>query len=115
MGLVHIEASEASGSWQLELGVPVSGIAEAVFARSLSGHVDQRRRSRALPGPKDAPGIGAASQVIDDERLALDLGITGVPTMLMSWPAQPFAVPSMLSGAQPYALVRATIEGVLAA
>jgi 6-phosphogluconate dehydrogenase len=36
----------------LDLGVPVSGIAEAVFARSLSGHADLRRAARGLPGPK---------------------------------------------------------------
>src|SRR5438445_88761 len=47
--LVADEAEQkGTGRWAvqaaLELGVPVSGIAEAVFARSLSGHVDQRRR-----------------------------------------------------------------------
>jgi 6-phosphogluconate dehydrogenase len=74
--LVADEAEQkGTGRWAvqaaLELGVPVSGIAEAVFARSLSGHVDQRRRARVLPGPKDAPGSGAASDMIDDVRHAL--------------------------------------------
>jgi 6-phosphogluconate dehydrogenase len=39
----------------LDLGVPVSGIAEAVFARSLSGHADLRRAARDLPGPRPTP------------------------------------------------------------
>ena len=47
---------KGTGRWTvqdaLDLGVPVSGIAEAVFARSLSGHADLRRAARDLPGPK---------------------------------------------------------------
>ena len=47
---------KGTGRWTvqdaLDLGVPVSGIAEAVFARSLSGHADLRRAARGLPGPK---------------------------------------------------------------
>ncbi|MFE3387982.1 NADP-dependent phosphogluconate dehydrogenase [Streptomyces anulatus] len=35
----------------LDLGVPVSAIAEAVFARSVSGHADLRDASRHLTGP----------------------------------------------------------------
>jgi len=46
---------KGTGRWTvqdaLDLGVPVSGIAEAVFARSLSGHADLRQSSRNLPGP----------------------------------------------------------------
>ncbi|MEV6785683.1 NADP-dependent phosphogluconate dehydrogenase [Streptomyces sp. NPDC051098] len=46
---------KGTGRWTvqiaLDLGVPVSGIAEAVFARSLSGHADLRTASRGLPGP----------------------------------------------------------------
>jgi 6-phosphogluconate dehydrogenase len=49
---------KGTGRWTvqdaLDLGVPVSGIAEAVFARSLSGHADLRQASRGLPGPKHA-------------------------------------------------------------
>ncbi|WP_116215090.1 NADP-dependent phosphogluconate dehydrogenase [Streptomyces olivoreticuli] len=56
---VDVVADEAeqkgTGRWTvqtaLDLGIPVSGIAEAVFARSLSGHADLRRAARALPGP----------------------------------------------------------------
>ena len=46
---------KGTGRWTvqdaLDLGVPVSGIAEAVFSRSLSGHADLRRAARGLPGP----------------------------------------------------------------
>ncbi|MEV0964846.1 NADP-dependent phosphogluconate dehydrogenase [Streptomyces sp. NPDC049910] len=50
---------KGTGRWTvqiaLDLGVPVSGIAEAVFARSLSGHVDLREASHTLPGPVPQP------------------------------------------------------------
>jgi 6-phosphogluconate dehydrogenase len=46
---------KGTGRWTiqtaLDLGVPVDGIAEATFARSLSGHVDLRAASRDLAGP----------------------------------------------------------------
>ncbi len=51
---------KGTGRWTvqdaLDLGVPVSGIAEAVFARSLSGHADLRAAARHLPGPARRPG-----------------------------------------------------------
>ncbi|MDN0198685.1 NADP-dependent phosphogluconate dehydrogenase [Streptomyces sp. S.PNR 29] len=50
---------KGTGRWTvqiaLDLGVPVSGIAEAVFARSLSGHAALREASRGLAGPKAVP------------------------------------------------------------
>ncbi|MFF1422960.1 NADP-dependent phosphogluconate dehydrogenase [Streptomyces sp. NPDC058280] len=50
---------KGTGRWTvqiaLDLGVPVSGIAEAVFARSLSGHAALREASRSLAGPAAAP------------------------------------------------------------
>ncbi|GAA2374372.1 NADP-dependent phosphogluconate dehydrogenase [Streptomyces carpaticus] len=46
---------KGTGRWTvqtaLDLGVPVSGIAEAVFARSLSGHGALREAAQQLPGP----------------------------------------------------------------
>jgi 6-phosphogluconate dehydrogenase len=49
---------KGTGRWTvqvaLDLGVPVSGIAEAVFARSLSGHAGLRQAARSLPGPRPA-------------------------------------------------------------
>ncbi|MFI1965019.1 NADP-dependent phosphogluconate dehydrogenase [Streptomyces pathocidini] len=50
---------KGTGRWTvqtaLDLGVPVSGIAEAVFARSVSGHADLREAARTLPGPERRP------------------------------------------------------------
>jgi 6-phosphogluconate dehydrogenase len=69
---------KGTGRWvvqeALELGVPVTGIAEAVFARSLSGHVDQRHAAASLPGPDSAatsPGGGGEDQFVEDVRRAL--------------------------------------------
>jgi 6-phosphogluconate dehydrogenase len=47
---------KGTGRWTvqsaLDLGIPVSGIAEAVFARALSGHAEQRAAAqKVLPGP----------------------------------------------------------------
>ncbi|WP_069816551.1 NADP-dependent phosphogluconate dehydrogenase [Streptomyces sp. TP-A0874] len=46
---------KGTGRWTvqtaLDLGVPVSGIAEAVFARAVSGHADLRAAAHGLPGP----------------------------------------------------------------
>jgi 6-phosphogluconate dehydrogenase len=46
---------KGTGRWTvqiaLDLGVPVSGIAEAVFARALSGSPQLRAAARGLPGP----------------------------------------------------------------
>ncbi|MGW2344906.1 NADP-dependent phosphogluconate dehydrogenase [Streptomyces sp. NPDC001661] len=54
---------KGTGRWTvqiaLDLGVPVSGIAEAVFARSLSGHAELRDASQGLAGPK-AKKLGEA-------------------------------------------------------
>jgi 6-phosphogluconate dehydrogenase len=55
---------KGTGRWTvqdaLDLGVPVNGIAEAVFARSLSGHADLRQAARGLPGPKHSPAEPSA-------------------------------------------------------
>ncbi len=54
--IVRDEAEQkGTGRWTvqtaLDLGVPVSGIAEATFARSLSGHTGLRAAAADLPGP----------------------------------------------------------------
>jgi 6-phosphogluconate dehydrogenase len=63
---------KGTGRWTvqdaLDLGVPVSGIAEAVFARSLSGHADLRGAARGLPGPKPA---AQAAEFADQVEQAL--------------------------------------------
>ncbi|MFI7047293.1 NADP-dependent phosphogluconate dehydrogenase [Streptosporangium sandarakinum] len=83
--LVDVIADRAeqkgTGRWTvqnaLELGVPVSGIAEAVFARSVSGHTELRRAARDLPGPADAPQAPPAgdregrAEFVEDVRRAL--------------------------------------------
>ena len=55
---------KGTGRWTvqdaLDLGIPVSGIAEAVFARSLSGHADLRQAARHLPGP-----VGAGTEAAE--------------------------------------------------
>ena len=51
--------SKGTGVWTvqtaLDLGIPVSGIAEAVFARSVSSKPAQRAAASALPGPTASP------------------------------------------------------------
>ncbi|ETK32712.1 6-phosphogluconate dehydrogenase [Microbispora sp. ATCC PTA-5024] len=63
---------KGTGRWTvqsaLELGIPVSGIAEAVFARALSGHPEQRAAARTLTGPS---GTAGDSGLVEDVRRAL--------------------------------------------
>ncbi|NGO67931.1 NADP-dependent phosphogluconate dehydrogenase [Streptomyces boncukensis] len=53
---------KGTGRWTVQtalgLGTPVPGIAEAVFARSLSGHAELRAAAAALPGPQTRDGGG---------------------------------------------------------
>lgn len=67
--------AKGTGAWTvqtaLNLGVPVSGIAEAVFARSLSSHPEQRAVSGGLPGPVEGFTVGDADAFVEDVRLAL--------------------------------------------
>ncbi|MGH4021149.1 MAG: NADP-dependent phosphogluconate dehydrogenase [Pseudonocardiaceae bacterium] len=64
---------KGTGRWTvqqaLELGTPVSAIAEAVFARSLSGGVEARAAARDLPGPTAPPSLGEG--IVDDLEQAL--------------------------------------------
>jgi 6-phosphogluconate dehydrogenase len=66
---------KGTGRWTvqsaLELGVPVSGIAEAVFARALSGHAEQRSAARGLRGPQPGRSEGAVDKLVDNVRQAL--------------------------------------------
>ncbi|NJC68502.1 NADP-dependent phosphogluconate dehydrogenase [Planosporangium thailandense] len=63
---------KGTGRWTvqiaLDLGVPVSGIAEAVFARSLSGHAALRAAARDLPGPSPRRADSVDALVEDVER-----------------------------------------------
>ncbi|MFF4993012.1 NADP-dependent phosphogluconate dehydrogenase [Streptosporangium saharense] len=66
---------KGTGRWTvqiaLDLGVPVSGIAEAVFARSVSGHVELREAARGLPGPSGEPDKALGEEFVEDVRRAL--------------------------------------------
>ncbi|HEY6415316.1 MAG TPA: NADP-dependent phosphogluconate dehydrogenase, partial [Acidimicrobiales bacterium] len=68
---------KGTGRWgvqsALELGVPVTGMAEAVFARSLSAHTAQRRAAAALPGPGTAGRVAGVAEdtLVEDVRRAL--------------------------------------------
>ena len=73
--IVDQAGAKGTGGWTvqtaIDLGVPVSGIAEAVFARSLSSHPEQREVSRGLPGPAAAGFAEHPEGFIEDVRLAL--------------------------------------------
>ncbi|HEY5835337.1 NADP-dependent phosphogluconate dehydrogenase [Streptomyces sp.] len=62
---------KGTGRWAvqvaLDLGVPVSGIAEAVFARSLSGHAELRAAARDLPGPRGTALVGERAAGFADQ------------------------------------------------
>jgi 6-phosphogluconate dehydrogenase len=67
---------KGTGRWTvqsaLDLGVPITGIAEATFARSLSGHAEQRAAARAVFATDAAPVPAAdRDQFIEDVRRAL--------------------------------------------
>ncbi|HEY6737906.1 MAG TPA: NADP-dependent phosphogluconate dehydrogenase, partial [Actinopolymorphaceae bacterium] len=78
--LVDVIRDEAeqkgTGRWTvqaaLDLGTPVSGIAEAVFARALSGSADQRKAAQGvLAGPGGAPSVPDPEAFAEDVRRAL--------------------------------------------
>ncbi len=67
---------KGTGRWTvqsaLDLGIPITGIAEATFARSLSGHADQRAAARETFGSDLEPlDIKDRDAFIEDVRRAL--------------------------------------------
>src|SRR5699024_2481688 len=69
-------AQKGTGAWTvktaLDLGVPVTGIAEATFARSISGGTPQREAARGvLVGEEQQLEIADPKQFIDDLQKAL--------------------------------------------
>jgi 6-phosphogluconate dehydrogenase len=67
---------KGTGRWTvqsaLDLGIPITGIAEATFARALSGHIEQRRPAQAAFGSAIGDlGISDRAAFIDDVRAAL--------------------------------------------
>ena len=67
--------AKGTGAWTvqtaLSLGVPVSGIAEATFARSLSAQSAQRAAAASLPGPDETFTVTDEAAFIEDVRQAL--------------------------------------------
>jgi 6-phosphogluconate dehydrogenase len=67
---------KGTGRWTvqsaLDLGVPITGIAEATFARSISGHVEQRKAARKVFAAPDAESdLDDPDAFVDDVRAAL--------------------------------------------
>ncbi len=66
---------KGTGTWTvqtaLDLAVPVTGIAEAVFARGLSSMTPQRAAARSLPGPAPSGRTVDQAEFVEDVRRAL--------------------------------------------
>jgi 6-phosphogluconate dehydrogenase len=67
---------KGTGRWTvqnaLDLGVPVTGIAEATFARSVSGHTEQREAARKVfAETSGTPEVGDVGTFVEDVRTAL--------------------------------------------
>ena len=66
---------KGTGRWTvqnaLDLGVPITGIAEATFARALSGSTPQREAGRILPAVAGEWDVTDRDAFIEDVRLAL--------------------------------------------
>jgi 6-phosphogluconate dehydrogenase len=67
---------KGTGRWTvqsaLDLGIPITGISEATFARALSGHAGQRRSARATFGSGVSTlGVDDDGAFIEDVRRAL--------------------------------------------
>ncbi len=70
---------KGTGRWTvqsaLDLGIPITGIAEATFARSLSGHADQRAAAQQafpeVPAADSSAGAADRDSFTEDVRKAL--------------------------------------------
>jgi 6-phosphogluconate dehydrogenase len=73
--IVDQAGSKGTGVWTvqsaLDLGVPVTGIAEAVFARGISSQTVQRQAAANLPGPTGATPVNDIVDYVENIRLAL--------------------------------------------
>ncbi len=73
--VVDQAGQKGTGRWTvqdaLDLGVPITGIAEATFARGLSSSVPQREAGAQLAALTDAPHITDPAAFTDDVRRAL--------------------------------------------
>ncbi len=66
---------KGTGRWTvqsaLDLGVPITGIAEATFARALSGHAEQRSAGAARPSARRSASLDTSGDFVEDVRRAL--------------------------------------------
>lgn len=73
--IVDAAGQKGTGRWTvkaaLDLGIPVTGIGEAVFARALSSSLDQRAAARDLPSGEVADGPEDRDAFIEKVRRAL--------------------------------------------
>ena len=73
--IVDRAGQKGTGRWTvksaLDLGVPVTGIAEAVFARALSSSVPQREAGKSLPSGTVSTPSEAGAEFVEDVRKAL--------------------------------------------
>ncbi|WP_333618636.1 NADP-dependent phosphogluconate dehydrogenase [Dietzia sp.] len=73
--IVDQAGQKGTGRWTvksaLDLGVPVTGIAEAVFARALSSSLPQREAGRALPSGGTNTPLDTGDSFVEDVRKAL--------------------------------------------
>ncbi|MCV2395749.1 NADP-dependent phosphogluconate dehydrogenase [Actinotalea sp. M2MS4P-6] len=73
--IVDQAGQKGTGRWTvqaaLDLGVPVTGIAEATFARAVSSSVPQREAAKDLPGHAGTWEVADADAFVEDVRKAL--------------------------------------------
>ena len=73
--VVDQAGQKGTGRWTvqnaLELGVPVTGIAEATFARAVSSALPQRAAAQALPAHATPLAVTDRAQFVEDVRAAL--------------------------------------------
>ncbi|WHU49254.1 NADP-dependent phosphogluconate dehydrogenase [Gordonia sp. L191] len=73
--IVDAAGQKGTGRWTvksaLDLGIPTTGIAEAVFARALSSATDQRAAAQGLAGGTPGAAPTGTAAFIDDIRAAL--------------------------------------------
>lgn len=73
--IVDAAGQKGTGRWTvkaaLDLGIPTTGIGEAVFARALSSSLDQRAAARDLPSGEVTGLVGDREEFIEKVRRAL--------------------------------------------
>jgi 6-phosphogluconate dehydrogenase len=73
--IVDQAGQKGTGRWTvkaaLDLGVPVTGIAEAVFARALSSSLPQREAGKSLPSGATNVPLDTGDDFVEDVRKAL--------------------------------------------